>query len=482
MQTETAEHFAKKEWNEKKQKFDYIYPSDMEKERTRLAVKTMKSSTEDRIPEALRLAGPIERTMDTKEKREIKRGAKVEHEHHDTIKKIQDKDVPTHVAEKMIAKDHVEEDKNYYPKLKKMESQQDPLFVSNLSDRAKKSFEAATTDCAPIRTMETAVKVTPNKGDRFVNLSGVSPRSETADDSPKSDPTRSWKWKEHSYAARTGTKGHYKYDYGGSKSTSEAPDVEKQVQQDKSKQFVPGGQSKPQEPAQREENPSQVKDRSPQEKANLAKAPGQKMPPMGGGNKSPMQNVFAAPKPMQIGGQMPNQKMNAQAFTNRQVPPTPTGVNAGDARNGAMPTGQNLGNMPPSNTAFQNPLGQFMSNTSAPGNTMPEQAKNMGHVFDSRQVGNEDYEKQDDPLENPLHPSKIQQDPKMAERYGDCHRMAKAQADRYGGVKYTTSGRAANFHSMTINPDQTVFDYVLGINGMPLDKYLSIVPYTFIPN
>ena len=44
-------------------------------------------------------------------------GGKVEMEHKDTIKKISDTKPPK-VAE-MIAKDHKEEDKQYYPKLKK---------------------------------------------------------------------------------------------------------------------------------------------------------------------------------------------------------------------------------------------------------------------------------------------------------------------------------------------------------------------------
>lgn len=448
MQTETAEHFAKKVWNEKKQKFDYIYPSDLEKEKTRLAVKTMKSSKDNEIPTALKLSGPIESTMSTKERQEIKP--------------------------------------------KKMESQQGPLFVSNLSDKAKKTFEKATADCAPIRTLEMGIKTEPNRGDRMVNLSGVLPRAETQDmelaEGPNSDPTRSWKWKEHSYASRTGTKGHYKYNYGNAKQNDESLEVERKMQSDKQQKFVPGEKDKKLQPGQlpqREANPSMVAERSPQEKANIAKAPGQKLPPQGNPmnamNPSPS-DMGAIPKPMQIGGQMPNAKQNAQAFTNKQAPPGPTGVNPGESRNGATPAGQNVGNMRASESPFQNPLGQFMSNTPAPGNTMADQAKNMGHVFDSRQVGNEDYGKQDDPIQNPLHPSKIQQDSAMASRYGDCHRMAKAQADRYGGVRYTTSGRAANFHSMTVNPDQTVFDYVLGINGMPLDQYLALVPYTFLPN
>ena len=53
MTFESAEHYAKKQWNEEKQKFDYIYPSDLEKESKRLALKTMKSSVENDIPKAL---------------------------------------------------------------------------------------------------------------------------------------------------------------------------------------------------------------------------------------------------------------------------------------------------------------------------------------------------------------------------------------------------------------------------------------------
>ena len=460
MTFESAEHYAKKQWNEEKQKFDYIYPSDLEKESKRLALKTMKSSVENDIPKALRLQGPVEKTLSTKQKQEIKHGAKVEHEHHNTIKKISDEKLSPREAEQLIAKDHIKEDPNYYPKLKKMETQQDPLFVSNLSDNAKKTFEKATTDCAPIKSIEFGMKNSLDKGNRTINLAGRLPETadlEVAETKPTSDPSRTWKWEEHSYAARTGTKGHYKYKYDNAKQNDETLEAERKMQQDKQKQFVPGQKQEEQKPAQREVNPTLPQERSNQEKANIAKAPAQKLPPQGKAgnifNPSSEQNVQ---KPMRIGGLINN--------------------------NGANPSGQNIGKVQPSETPTQNPLGQFISNISAPGNTMAKQAKNIRNVYDSRTIGNEDFDKQDDPEKNPLHPSKLAADVDMANRYGDCHRMAKAQADRYGGTMYTTAGRSANFHSVTVNPDNTVFDYVLGINGMPLDQYLSLVPYSFRPN
>jgi hypothetical protein len=153
---------------------------------------------------------------------------------------------------------------------------------------------------------------------------------------------------------------------------------------------------------------------------------------------------------------------------------------------------------------FANPINQHMSDKPLPGNNMAQQAKGIGNVIDSKsdmsqhknpllgalpgldkmsgvgEIGRENYEAQDNPLTNPLHPQSL--GPLAAQKYGECHNAARKKALEIGGKVYTTSGRNQGMHSICVYPDNTVYDFVLGIDKMPLSEYLANVPFSFAPN
>jgi hypothetical protein len=54
-------------------------------------------------------------------KRRLLEGQRIEAEHKNTIKKIMHGNISVSKAERLIAADHIREDKNYYLKLKRME-------------------------------------------------------------------------------------------------------------------------------------------------------------------------------------------------------------------------------------------------------------------------------------------------------------------------------------------------------------------------
>ena len=85
----------------------------------------------------------------------------------------------------------------------------------------------------------------------------------------------------------------------------------------------------------------------------------------------------------------------------------------------------------------------------------------------------------DNPMMNPLHPENLQKDAGCMARYGHCHQMAVKYAQAVGGRVYTTIGRE---HSIAIDPAGNVYDFVLGIECMPIDRYTKIVPYQFSYN
>jgi hypothetical protein len=106
-------------------------------------------------------------------------------------------------------------------------------------------------------------------------------------------PRGAWKWDEHKYAARTGSKGNYKYVYKdqGKNIKDDLKDEEKQGLRDEDKRWVPG--QTPQEQNERarhaskyggprstgyEIDPTSIHH---QEKAFGPKAPSQRLPPQG---------------------------------------------------------------------------------------------------------------------------------------------------------------------------------------------------------
>lgn len=93
------------------------------------------------------------------------------------------------------------------------------------------------------------------------------------------------------------------------------------------------------------------------------------------------------------------------------------------------------------------------------------------------EIGNEDWEAQDNPEKNPLHQMRLT--PDQAKRYGECHAKATEWAKANGGKVFTVMGRGAGNHSIAVANDK-VYDYVLGFNGnISVEDYLKKVPFRF---
>ena len=449
---ETAEHHVKKEWNPKKNKFDYIYPSDLEKKNRSLAKDTMNASIKGDIPKRLKLSGPAEQIKGGRadnvpdsmfKKKDLKQGMKVEEEHS-----------PNKAKEKEITKDHIVESKKvndgkfvnkYYPKLKEME----------------KKIEAETAD-----NIETAA---------------VYESSAKSGDYKGGKQGRTWKWDDHKYRARIGPKGDYRYNYTAN--LQKVPHTEavverkmhKEQKREESRAAHEGGMV-------RLPNSGELQNPGGQASRPSAgfrgRAPSPRMAPQGKGRH--MQNSAVKANDVNIKGMIEGKQSNhkqGQQQPQPQIPQqqqtAPASIMPGAGQNtqtqgAGNPLNQGQ-NMQPARQAMQG----FLQNT------MSDQAKAQGNVYDSQALGREDFNKQDSSL-NPLSPQNLT--PEQQQRFGQCHDMAKQMAMKTGGVRHTTNGRNAGFHSITINPDNTVYDYVLGINGMPMDRYLALVPYSFSKN
>lgn len=256
-------------------------------------------------------------------------------------------------------------------------------------------------------------------------LTNSSAKTETADGAVG----RTWKWKSHEYSERVGPKGEYKYEYKGQISPSE----------EKARRDI----------LERNEKIQNQKDTGRQHKmGNFETQRQEKQVP----NSNPQNtDQYLRDKPRQ-GNSMAEQAKNA----GNVIGQAPDSMQS--------PNGRNSGAQAP------------IKSPAIPGNfkgpfAPPTQQNN---------IGQEDYAKQDDPSQNPLHPARLT--PEQRNRFGQCHALAQQRAAQTGGTRYTTAGRAAGFHSITQDPDGTIYDGVLGIAGMPADQYFNLVPYTFVPN
>ena len=433
-----ADHFVDKRWNADKNKFDYIYPEDLQKEKTKQAQDTMRAAAKGTVPHKMTVKGPAERKFTVKQrelikggkadnkgdnqfnKNSIKQGMKIEKEHTNNPK-----------IAKEISKDHLEEHPGYYPALKKMEK--------NL----KKHETADFTD--------------------NLNINNLKP-SLTSVELADGAPGRTWSWNKHEYSKRVGPKGGYSYDYGKN------PQNDYNRKQD--------FETKKQAPAEVEaiKNMKQM----PQDMNSRTLNPGL-------GIKPPMKKI-QGPMPSPQQNQNENKSFTAPAKALPEVP----GM------------GQHQQQQQVENNTFANPVNQYMSEKPMPGNNMAEQAKNAGNVINSQSdmpqnknplmgalpglnkiniqpsIGQDNFDAQDNPDTNPLHPDSI--GPLAAQKYGECHNAAQRHAIQTGGKKYTSAGRNAGMHSITVDPDNTVYDFVLDVQGMPLQEYLANVPFSFTPN
>lgn len=363
---ETAERFVRKDWSEKKGKFDYIYPSDIERQGRKTAKESLRASEKGEIPKSLRLSN-------------IVKGAAKESVEHPWA----DIDIA-----KRIAKDHLKED----PKAYKMET-------------------------ADIFTPEGKGK---KEGDYKGGKKG-----------------RTWNWDDHKYRARVGPKGEYKYNY---------------TQQGN----VPAEESLAQRKQKREEE-TNINDQLTQQQRQQASFQRQQ--------QSPTQRKAVSRSNVNITNAVKGFPSKKGTVSAKIMPGAGLHVQTQGIGN---PVNTGL-NMVPAKQAIKGVIQ----------NTMVDQAKAQGNIYDTRAIGQEDFNKQDSSL-NPLSPNNLT--PEQQQRHGQCHEMAKQMAMKTGGVRHTTIGRNAGFHSITLNPDSTVYDYVLGINNMPINRYLSLVPYSFAAN
>lgn len=433
---ETAEKFVKKVWNAKKGRFDYIYPEDLERQKTKLARETMKASETGDIPKSMRIGGPAEKIKGGKadnipdsmfKKRDLNIGKKVESEH--SKNKAQQKE---------IAKDHIVEHgkidasgkikSNYYPKLKEME----------------KKLETAD-------NVEVASEYGGEENKREGNYKG-------------GKKGRQWKWSDHKYRARVGPKGDYRYNYTQSQKVPESEAIAERKMAKEQKDT-----DKKAETSTKGRLPLSGELQNPGAQASKAaagfrgRAPAATMPPQGRARH--MQSAQT---------QMHQVKMP------RQDGSGPHGIGMGPGQGKADGSGlgmglhqqqQGAGN--PVNTGFNmekapQKMGGVISN-------MADQAKSQGNVYDSRKIGQDNIPRQRT-LANPF--ASIKDPAKLRNSYNLCSQMAS----KTGGVCYTTADSNAGLFSIVIHPDRTVYDPTLGINGMPLDRYLSLIPYSFIPS
>jgi len=273
-------------------------------------------------------------------------------------------------------------------------------------------------------------------------------RDEFADGAPKKMrlETADWQWSHHKYGARTGTPGHYHYKYSETPQEGAHQPYADQKPQNKSNVLKPEGQSV---------YPTYEQKKSSEEREGHATpARGQsKKPPMG----KPQQHPNAPqPVPQQQGDVTP-----------------PTGMAPGQHNQQTEAA--------PKNTF--NPLQHFQEATQkhferAIGTqNMAGQARAAGNEFNSIPEAIGGYSaNQDNPQLNLLHPDNMKTMPGITERYGKCHEMSQKYATALGGYVYTTGERD---HSIAITPDQKVYDFVLGIEGMPVHEYESKVPRQF---
>ena len=466
---ETSDHFVKKEWNQTKGKFDYIYPEDVEKKGRRTSKESVKASLTGDIPTGLKLSN-------------VALGKSIEMEHKAAIKKI---DAPGKMsmskATGLIAKDHLKEDPKYYQKLKKMEAETADMAVETAG------------------TYEPAGRPSTRAGDYQGGKKG-----------------RSWSWGDHKYRIRKGPKGSYRYDYSQNQRVPHTEAVverkmKKEREKGESRAAHEGGMvrlpisGELQNPAKQASRPSagfrgrapsprmapQSKARHMQNTAVKGADVNIKGAMQGPGPNAAMQGPQGGPQaklqekqlPSQVPQQAPQKGMAQQKGP---LPPTERGMTP-STQKGTVPASimpgagqhqqmQGIGN--PANTGLNMPQNEGMKGF-GPINTMADQAKSQGNVFNNNIIGREDPNKQNSSL-NPL--SKNNLTPEQQQRFAQSHDMAKQMSMKTGGQRFTTTGASANLFSITVNPDSTVFDAILGINSMPLERYLALIPYAFAPN
>jgi len=429
---ETAEKYVEKKWNEEKGKFDYIYPDDVERKKRREAKQTLKASEQDEIPKKFQLSNAVGSGGHTRDKTGP-HGIGAGPGKGNKICSNETADNENYPAKKLT--------KMFHCDAKSCDHYKDMPGTTNcILDTISVSDKGECNQYEPVPKTETA--------------DGYELEGKRAGDYKGGKKGRSWSWGDHKYRARVGPKGDYRYDYTQNQKVPHTEAVVERKMQKEQKKEQEKSESRAAHEGGMVRLPNSGELQNPGSQASRpsagfrGRAPSPRMAPQSRARH--MQNSAISANDVNVKGMMQGPGLNSQM----QGPGNP--VNQGQV-------------MAPARQAMKG----FMANT------MVDQAKSQGNVYNSNALGREDFAKQDSSI-NPLSPQNLT--PEQQNRFGQCHDMAKQMAMKTGGQRYTTAGRNAGFHSITVHPDNTVFDHVLGINGMPLNRYLTLVPYSFAPN